>query len=175
MRYYLSLGSNLGNRRRYLGLALAALGEAGVRVERVSSVYRTEPVGRTAQPWFYNLVARADTGLRPAPLLDLIEALEKALGRVHKGCPGPRTIDIDILLAGKRIVRTRRLEIPHPRLEKRNFVLIPLTEIAPGAVQPVLRRTVRSLLKASPDSSSVRKLGLLEGREPAPGSRSGRG
>ncbi len=158
MRYYLSLGSNRGDRRRNLRGALAALEESGVRVDRVSSVYRTEPVDFAAQPWFYNLAAAAETPLRPRELLDLIQRIERKMGRVRTRRSGPRPIDIDILLAGKRIIRTPRLRVPHPRLEKRNFVLVPLAEIAPAAVHPVFRKRISSLLRISPDRSAVRKL-----------------
>jgi 2-amino-4-hydroxy-6-hydroxymethyldihydropteridine diphosphokinase len=158
MRYYLSLGSNRGDRRRNLRGALAALEESGVRVDRVSSVYRTEPVDFAAQPWFYNLAATAETPLRPRELLDLIQRIERKMGRVRTRRSGPRLIDIDILLAGKRIIRTPRLRVPHPRLEKRKFVLVPLAEIAPAAVHPVFRKRISSLLGISPDRSAVRKL-----------------
>ncbi len=166
MKYHLSLGSNLGDRRRSLARALAALEEAGVRVGRVSSVYRTQPVDFAAQRWFYNLAAEVETPLPPEGLLRLTRRIEKELGRIRKPTAGPRTIDIDILLAGPLVVRTARLVIPHPRLEKRNFVLVPLAAIAPGAVHPVLRRRISSLLEASTDRSAVRRLrpvGLTRG------------
>jgi len=158
MRYLLSLGSNLGNRRRNLARALASLEEAGVRLRQVSSVYRTEPVDFAPQPWFYNLAVAVETALPPGELLNLTQRVEKEMGRVRKQNAGPRTIDIDILLAGPMIIRTPRLRVPHPRLDKRNFVLAPLAEIAPSAVHPVFRKTLRSLLAASTDRSAVRKL-----------------
>jgi len=158
MKYYLHLGSNLGDRGRNLGRALAGLEEAGVRVERVSSVYRTEPVDFAAQPWFYNQAVGVRTALPPRQLLRLILSVEKELGRVRTRKSGPRPIDIDILLAGPFIIRSPRLKIPHPRLEKRNFVLVPLAEIAPAAVHPVFRKRISSLLRASTDRSAVRKL-----------------
>jgi 2-amino-4-hydroxy-6-hydroxymethyldihydropteridine diphosphokinase len=162
MRYFLSLGSNLGNRRRHLARALGALGAAGVRVSRVSSVYRTQPVDFAPQPWFYNLALEARSALTPAGLLSLIERIEREMGRVRVRQSGPRTIDIDILLAGSLIMRTPRLTLPHPRLAKRNFVLVPLAEIAPAAVHPVFRKRISSLLKASMDRSAVRKLRPLD-------------
>lgn len=158
MKYYLSLGSNVGDRRKNLARALAALERAGVRVDRVSSVYRTQPVDLAAQPWFYNMAVGVRTAHPPRELLGLIQGIEKGLGRVPTRKSGPRTIDIDILLAGRLITRMPRLAIPHPRLEKRNFVLVPLAEIAPAAVHPVLRRRISSLLRASTDRSTVKKL-----------------
>jgi 2-amino-4-hydroxy-6-hydroxymethyldihydropteridine diphosphokinase len=167
MNYYLSLGSNLGDRRRNLARALAALEEAGVRVDRVSSVYHTQPVDFAAQPWFYNLVARIESALPPEVFLSLLLRIEKKMGRVRTRRSGPRPIDIDILLAGSLVVRDSRLTIPHPRLEKRNFVLVPLAEIAPSAVHPVVRKTVFSLLRTSTDRSAVRKLRPLHRPQPA--------
>ncbi len=161
MRYLLSLGSNLGNRRRNLARALALLEAAGVRVRKVSSVYRAEPVDFAPQPWFYNLAVAVETALAPGELLNLAQRIEKEMGRVRKQKAGPRTIDIDILLAGRQVIRTPRLRVPHPRLDRRNFVLIPMAEIAPSAVHPLFRRTVRSLLEASTDRSGVRKIGPL--------------
>jgi 2-amino-4-hydroxy-6-hydroxymethyldihydropteridine diphosphokinase len=157
MRYYLSLGSNLGDKRRNLWRALAALEKSGVRVDRVSSVYRTEPVACAAQPWFYNLAAAVETPLRPRQLLDLIQRVEREMGRVRTRKAGPRPIDIDILLAGDAVVRAKDLEVPHPRLAERRFVLVPLAEIAPAAVHPVLKKTVRVILKHCPDRSAVER------------------
>ena len=159
MKYILGLGSNLGNRRKNLVRALAALERAGVQVDRVSSVYRTQPVGFAAQPWFYNMAVGVRTAHAPRKLLGLIQGIEKELGRVPTRKSGPRTIDIDILLAGRLIIRMRRLTIPHPRLAKRNFVLVPLAEIASAAIHPVFRKRISSLLKASSDRSAVRKAG----------------
>ncbi len=158
MRYFLSLGSNLGNRRAHLQSALVALEKAGVKVLRSSSLYRTEPVGYAAQPWFYNRALEVSTALQPADLLALIKTVERDLGRKHARKNRPRTIDIDILLAVGRVVSTRQLIIPHPRMAERNFVLIPLLEIARTTVHPVLKKNISELKKRSQDKSVVRKL-----------------
>ncbi len=159
MTYYLSLGSNLGDRRRNLRRAAELLAAAGIRIIRRSSLYRTEPVDFRAQPWFYNQVLAVATRLGPAPLLRLVRDVEAAAGR-RPGVPkGPRILDIDILLAGRRILRTRRLVIPHPRLARRRFVLKPLAEIAPAVRHPVFGKTAAELLAVVPDRSAVRRLG----------------
>ncbi|MFZ2055724.1 MAG: 2-amino-4-hydroxy-6-hydroxymethyldihydropteridine diphosphokinase [Candidatus Aminicenantales bacterium] len=158
MRYFLSLGSNLGDKRENLLRALSALRKACVEVLGASSFYRTQPVGDTAQPWFYNQVIEVDTALSPGELLALAKKVERDLGRRPARKSGPRTIDIDILLAGDRIIATTRLTIPHPRMAERNFVLIPLKEIAPQAVHPVLGVDIEELSSRSRDRSLVRKV-----------------
>ena len=147
---YLGLGSNVGDREANLEAALARLPAAGVRVTRVSPVYETEPVDSTAQRWFFNQVAEAETDLFPLQLLARLQHIERALGRVRTVAKGPRTIDIDILLYGQAVVRRPELEIPHPRMAERRFVLAPLADLAPDLRHPVTRRTVRELLEAAP-------------------------
>lgn len=157
MIYYLGLGSNLGRKRKNLRRARELLAAAGVRSIKASSVYRTEPVGVGCQPWFYNQVLKVESERSPRELLALVHEIEAALGRVRPARRRPRTIDIDILLAGRSIVRARDLVIPHPRLDRRNFVLIPLAEISPAAVHPIRRTTVVKLLEKSRDASVVRR------------------
>ena len=172
MKYFLSLGANLGNRKKNLALACALLEENGVVVLRASSVYRTEPVDVPDQPWFYNQVVEVDTEISPSALLNLVKAIEQKMKRVPTIDKGPRTIDIDILLAGNRVIQTRRLKIPHPRMAERNFVLVPLCEVAPHAVHPLLHERIVDLVQASADPAVVRKLGpgrvREKGQEPVP-------
>jgi 2-amino-4-hydroxy-6-hydroxymethyldihydropteridine diphosphokinase len=158
MIYYLGLGSNLGRRRENLRRARELLAARGARTLKASSVYLTEPIGVRGQPWFYNQVLKVEAKLTPQALLVLGHEVEAALGRLRPGRRKPRTIDVDILLAGRSIVRTRILTVPHPRLERRNFVLIPLAEIAPAVVHPVRHKTAATLLARSGDTSLVRRI-----------------
>lgn len=159
---YLSLGSNLGDRRERLSRAVAELRDGAVVVEKLSSLYETEPVGLRAQPWFLNLVAVGSTELYPTQLLDRVQNIEIRLGRRRLVEKGPRTIDIDILLYGDFRIRSERLIVPHPRMAERRFVLEPLAELAPELRHPVSRLTVRQLLAATPDRSAVRRWGGAE-------------
>jgi len=158
MKYFLCLGSNLGRRKHNLKLAVALLREEGIRVIRSSSLYETEPVDIPTQPWYYNQVIETEADFSPWELLKLAKEIEKRMGRKASAQKKPRQIDIDILLAENKVIRTKELVIPHPRLEKRNFVLIPLGEIAPDFVHPVLKIKIKVLAKKSEDPSLVRKL-----------------
>ena len=158
MKYFLSLGTNLGNRKKNLALARSLLEENGVEILRASSVYRTEPVDVPDQPWFYNQVVEVEAEYDPMALLNLVKAIERKLKRVPALNKGPRTIDLDILLAGNRVIQTRRLIVPHPRMAERKFVLVPLREIAPRVIHPVLHKTIADLVQASEDPAVVRKL-----------------
>lgn len=169
MIYYLSLGSNLGRRPANLARARRLLERHGVEVLAASSIYETEPVDYTDQPWFLNQVLKARSQLDPASLLRLAKAIEAEMKRRPTVAKGPRTIDIDILFAADLVLETPRLVIPHPRLERRNFVLVPLKEIAPRLRHPVSGKTMTELAGASADPGRVQKLGGREvrGREPA--------
>jgi len=158
-RVYLSLGSNVGDGAEQLRRALAMLPGAGVQVTRVSSFYKTQPVDFTPQPWFVNCVAEADTDLLPLGLLRRLKGIERALGRRPVGVvKGPRAIDIDILLYGDAVVQSAELTVPHPRLEQRRFVLVPLSEIAPEVRHPVTQLTVREMLAQTNDRHQVKKM-----------------
>lgn len=140
----LGLGSNLGDRRANLRRTLELL--AGhCRLIAVSSLYETEPVGYKDQGWFLNCAGRVDTDLEPRPLLEFLKSIEKQLGRASRIKSGPRTIDLDILFYGERVVQEEGLTVPHPRLHERLFVLAPLSEIAPALVHPLLGKTIREL------------------------------
>ena len=157
-RVYLSLGSNLGDRAANLRRALRTLGEAGARIRRVSSFYKTEPVDFRPQPWFVNCVAEVDTELTPLRLLKTIKSIERAMGRRPGRPKGARPIDIDILLYDNVVARSPALTIPHQRLAERRFVLVPLRELAPTVRHPVTQRTVLEMLGDTRDSSRVVKL-----------------
>jgi len=155
---YLSLGSNVGDRVAHIRKALELLPSAGMVVRRVSSFYQTEPVDYLPQRWFVNCVAEVGTELMPLRLLRVLQALERSLGR-RPGIPkGPRPIDIDILLYENVVVRSSVLTIPHARLSRRRFVLVPLRELAAHLRHPVTQRTVLEMLHDTPDSSQVNRL-----------------
>lgn len=155
---YLSLGSNLGDREGHLQAALDALPAPDLRVLRVSPVYETEPMDVRNQPWFLNLAAEIETSLLPRQLLARTQKIERQLGRRRSIPKGPRTVDIDILYYGSFIVDSPDLEIPHPRIGERRFVLAPLAELAPDYRDPRTRRTIRELLGAAPPDQVVRRI-----------------
>lgn len=150
---FLGLGSNLGDRAGLLNRAVAALESLGEA--RQSRWYETAAVGLPGAPAFLNGVVRLETDLAPDDLLRQTRDIERQLGRDALGRAGSRTIDIDILLYGDRVVSRPGLEIPHPRLHQRAFVLVPLAELAPNFVHPVLGRTVAEML-AEVGSAGVR-------------------
>ncbi|MCU1234430.1 MAG: 2-amino-4-hydroxy-6-hydroxymethyldihydropteridine pyrophosphokinae [Candidatus Solibacter sp.] len=150
---YLSLGSNIGDRETNLRAAISELGSRGVNITRVSQVWETEPVDYLEQGWFLNSVVEAETGLTPKELLAAIGRIEGELGRVRGVPKGPRTIDIDILYYGAEVVRTAELEIPHPRIAERRFVLAPLADLAPELRDPLSGRTVREMLENAPGAA----------------------
>jgi 2-amino-4-hydroxy-6-hydroxymethyldihydropteridine diphosphokinase len=155
---YLGLGSNLGDREAAIRGALGRLAARGFRTTVRSSLWLTEPVGGPPQGAFLNAAAGGETQLTPEELLEACLATEREMGRVRTVRNGPRTIDVDVLLFGVERRGGPGLELPHPRLAERRFVLAPLAEIAPDVRHPVLGLTVAELLARCPDRSAVRRL-----------------
>lgn len=156
---YLSLGSNLGDRLGYLREAARLLAERGVRPVRASSVYETAPVGVTGQPPFLNAVIQVETDLTPPGLLEATQSVERALGRERSVRWGPRTLDIDILLYDGQHVDLPGLQIPHPRMHQRRFVLLPLLELQPDAVIPGAGPAAACLQQIDPQSQPASRVG----------------
>jgi 2-amino-4-hydroxy-6-hydroxymethyldihydropteridine diphosphokinase len=164
---YIGLGSNLGDRRRFLDQALEHLRRwPGIAVERVSSYYETAPVGGPpGQGKYLNAAAKLQTDLEPRPLLKSLLDIEQALGRVRGEKDGPRIIDLDLLLYDDRVCRELDLVVPHPRLQERLFVLHPLVEIAPEVVHPVLGKTVQELRQGRGQETRAQREGTDAQRE----------
>ncbi len=142
---YIAIGSNLGDKEKNLRRALLLLTQQGVEVVRVSSFLSTEPYGVTDQPQFLNAVACVRTSLAPLALLDVLLATELAMGRVRLRHWGERNIDLDLLLYEDVVLDTPRLRLPHPDMQNRDFVLLPLAEIAPELKHPTLQKTIYEL------------------------------
>jgi 2-amino-4-hydroxy-6-hydroxymethyldihydropteridine diphosphokinase len=171
IRAYIGLGSNVGDRLANLRRAVGCLGAvAGIQVIRVSSVYETEPIGVTDQGWFLNAVAEIATSLSPTELLERIQHIERELGRLPAPRWGPRVIDLDILLYDDVAVRTAALEIPHPGLQQRAFVLVPLLELEPACALPNGAVLSRCLAQLQPPQR-VRLFASPAALAPAPDAR----
>ncbi len=154
---YLLIGGNLGNRKENLLTAIALINEQCGSLTRSSSIYETEAWGKTDQPSFLNQALEISTSLNPRQLIRRILKIEKAMGRIRKEKLGPRIIDIDILLYGNEIHDLRFLKIPHPEMQNRRFVLVPLAEINSALQHPVLKKTIAELLEECPDNLQVSK------------------
>ncbi len=147
---YIGIGSNLGDREENCGKAVALLIESGVKVIKRSSLYETEPWGFKEQPMFINMVLEIETQIEPEELLKVLKQIEIKLGRVEGKRWMPRIIDLDILVYNDLIIKTSNLEIPHPGMHERTFVLEPLSEIAPDKIHPVFKKTFNDLLRSCP-------------------------
>ena len=158
---YIALGSNLGDRRQHLEAGLAGLREAEIRPVGVSSVWETEPVDSPSTRWFWNMTVKVKTDREPLQVLDSLMGIEGLAGRERTTHNGPRTLDLDLLVLGDLVVDHDRLNLPHPRMWQRRFVLEPLAEIEPGLVNPVTGLTVAEERDRSVDRSVVRCIGPL--------------
>lgn len=155
---YISLGSNLGDRAGKLLMGVRGMLNAGLGVTRLSQIYETEPVETFAQPLFLNMVAELSGNALPPPeeLLARVLQIEQSLGRIRDLAKGPRLIDLDLLLYGNETCDSQLLTLPHPRLQHRRFVLVPLAELAPAFVHPTLNKMISELLETLDDRSDVK-------------------
>ena len=158
-KVFLGLGTNLGDREANLRMAVESIIENIGPVVRSSSVYETEPWGFRTEDLFLNMVTEVETKLKPSGLLGRMLMIEANMGRLRSGKGySSRIIDLDILLYGEKIMDSKSLVIPHPKLHERRFVLVPLCEIAPDLVHPVLKKDIKTLLKECRDIGEVRKI-----------------
>lgn len=155
---YLLIGGNLGNVRETFQNAIAAIGQKTGMVKKQSSLYETAAWGMENQPVFLNQALKVATDLSAKEVLKEVLKIEQELGRTRDEKFGPRIIDIDILFFNNDVIDEPDLKVPHPLLHKRNFVLFPLSEIAPELVHPVLQKNIRALLDESSDTLTVKKL-----------------
>lgn len=156
---YIGIGSNIGDKVNQCKKAISEV----LKVDRhkllaKSSLYKTKPIGYTSQDWFINGVIKIETDLEPLDLLQILKAIEVQLGRTETFRWGPRTIDLDILLFDDKEIETEELQIPHPHLHERQFVLLPMAEIDHHLIHPVLKKTVGELLENIKEDQEVEKL-----------------
>jgi 2-amino-4-hydroxy-6-hydroxymethyldihydropteridine diphosphokinase len=155
---YIALGTNVGDRQGNLREALRRIEESGIQISKCSSTYETEPVDYLDQPWFLNAVVEAETDLPAAQFLATLRQIESQMGSKKPFAKGPRLIDLDILLYANETIDTPDLQVPHPRILQRNFVLAPLAEIAPTLRHSSWPAPVSDLFTHSPDKSIVRRI-----------------
>lgn len=168
MLVYVGVGSNVGDALDHCRQAIQAIAaDRRSRLLQCSPFYRTEPVGKKDQDWFINGVVAAETSLSPREFLDFLLDIERQMGRERGERWGPRVIDLDILFYGGKVLSEGGLQIPHPRLHERRFVLTPLRDIAPDLEHPLLNKTVSEILSELPAEEKV--VPILEiGQEPCP-------
>ncbi len=157
-KVYLLLGSNEGDRQGWLLKARTSVTECIGTIQRLSSVYETAPWGLSDQPAFLNQVLEISTDMTPDQLLQVVNKIEHQLGRQRTVAWGQRTLDLDILFYNEEIIDTPTLKIPHPQIHNRRFTLVPLTELTPDFIHPVLKKSCKSLLAECPDTLEVKLL-----------------
>ena len=156
---YIGIGSNLGTPGRNCVEAIEKISTNDhIKIISKSSFYKTAPIGDIEQDWFINSVIRVDTKLNPKELLLTLLNIESEMGRIRKEKWGPRLIDLDLLFYDKLILNQKGITLPHPEIQKRNFVLVPLNEISENLTHPILKKTVKTLLQESSDDTEVKKL-----------------
>jgi 2-amino-4-hydroxy-6-hydroxymethyldihydropteridine diphosphokinase len=159
VQVYIGLGSNLGDRANYLYQALVEISNSQqIIIKKYSSVYESEPVGKKNQPQFLNMVAELESTLLPQDLLRRLKEIENTLGRTHTEDWGPREIDLDILYYGSEVFNDEKLQLPHPEIANRRFVLVPMKEIAGEFLDPMQRLSMKELLRRCSDTKTVRKI-----------------
>jgi 2-amino-4-hydroxy-6-hydroxymethyldihydropteridine diphosphokinase len=160
MIVYIGLGGNIGDPLENIKKAVRLIEEKGLaKCVKLSSMYKTEPVGYKDQPWFINAAAMVESDKTPEEFLAGTREIERGLGRAEKKVKdGPRPVDVDIIFWGSEIIDTDELKVPHPRMHQRGFVLYPLNEIAGNVVHPVLKKTVAELLDELDDNEKVEKV-----------------
>lgn len=157
-KLYILLGSNLQHPKKQLLVAQKNITKQIGKIVRQSSLYKTAAWGNTNQPDFLNQVIIIDTALTPGQTMQTILAIEKKMGRIRTKKNAPRIIDIDILFFNKEIINSKNLNVPHPQIQNRKFVLIPLNELSPNLKHPVLNKTIHQLLRICPDELTVHKI-----------------
>ena len=156
---YIGIGSNLGDKVYQCETAISDILRADQnKLLAKSSLFKTKPIGYTSQDWFINGVIKIETDLEPLELLQVLKDIESRLGREKTFRWGPRVIDLDILLFDEEEIEMEGLQIPHPRLQERQFVLIPLAEIDPDVIHPVLKKRIRELLENIKEDQGVEKI-----------------
>jgi 2-amino-4-hydroxy-6-hydroxymethyldihydropteridine diphosphokinase len=157
-KVYLLIGGNMGKREEILAKACKLIGEQCGDLMNISSLYETEAWGKNDQPSFLNQALEINTRLKPVELMQQILKIEKQIGRIRIEKYGPRSVDIDILFFNDEIHEYPSLTVPHPQIQNRRFVLVPMNELAPSFIHPVLKKTIAELLEICPDHLQVTKL-----------------